>query len=62
MWGFELVDIYMGEKMSKLRKMLNKRPMLWLVVLAVLFFTAVTVYAMLPVISLNSPTSFPVDI
>jgi hypothetical protein len=62
MWDFELVDIYMGEKMSKLRKMLNKRPMLWLVVLAVLFFTAVTVYAMLPVISLNSPTSFPVDI
>ena len=62
MWGFELVDIYMGEKISKLRRMLNKRQVLWLVVLAVLFFTAVTVYAMLPVISLNSPTSFPVDI
>jgi hypothetical protein len=62
MWGFELVDIYMGEKMSKLRKMLNKRPLLWFVVVAFIFFTAVTVYAMLPVISLNSPTSFPVDI
>ena len=62
MWGSELGVIYMGEKMSKFRKMLNKRPVLWLVVFTVLFFTAVTVYAMLPVISLNSPTSFPVDI
>ena len=62
MWGSELGDIYMGKKMSKFMKMLNVRPVLWLVILAVLFLTAVTVYAMLPVISLNSPTSFPVDI
>jgi len=52
----------MGKKMSKLIKMLNTRPVLWLVILAVLFLTAVTVYAVLPIISLNSPTSFPVDI
>lgn len=62
MWGSELGDTYMEKKMSKFIEMLNARPVLWLVILAVLFFTAVTVYAMLPVISLNSPTSFPVDI
>jgi TRAP-type C4-dicarboxylate transport system permease large subunit len=52
----------MGEKMTKLMKKINKRPVLWLVVLVVLLATAATVYAVLPVISLNSPTSFPVDI
>lgn len=52
----------MVSKMSKFIKRLKARPVLWIVILAVLFFTAVTVYAMLPVISLNSPTSFPVDI
>ncbi len=48
--------------MNKLSRMLNKKPLLWLGVLVILFITAATVYAMLPVISLNSPTSFPVDI
>ncbi|MGB3210551.1 MAG: hypothetical protein WBB19_07605 [Desulforhopalus sp.] len=48
--------------MNKLFVLLNKKPLLWLVVLVVLFITAVTVYAVLPAISLNSPTSFPVDI
>jgi type IV secretory pathway protease TraF len=48
--------------MSKLSRMLSNRPVLWLVVLVVLFATAATVYAVLPAISLNSPTSFPVDI
>jgi len=48
--------------MSKLNRMFHQRPALWLVVLVVLLVTAVTVYAVLPAISLNSPTSFPVDI
>jgi hypothetical protein len=42
--------------------MFHQKPVLWLVVLVVLLITAVTVYAVLPAISLNSPTSFPVDI
>ena len=54
--------IFTEEEMSKLRRMLNNRAVLWLVLLVVLFATAVTVYAVLPAISLNSPTSFPVDI
>jgi hypothetical protein len=62
MWASELDVIFMGEKMSKLIRLFNKRPLLWLVVLVVFLVTAVTVYAMLPAISLNSPTSFPVDI
>lgn len=41
---------------------LNKKSVVWLVALVVLCITAVTVYAVLPAISLNSPTSFPVDI
>jgi len=48
--------------MNKLIRMLNKKKLLWLGLLVVFFITAATVYAMLPVISLNSPTSFPVDI
>jgi len=60
--AFELDVIFMGEKMNKMNRMLSKRPLLWVVLLIVLFVTAATVYAMLPVISLNSPTSFPVDI
>ena len=52
----------MGKKMNKLINKINKRPVLWLVVLVVLFATAATVYAVFPAISLNSPTSFPVDI
>jgi hypothetical protein len=35
---------------------------MWGLVLVVILLTAVTVYAVLPSISLNSPTSFPVDI
>lgn len=52
----------MEEEMSKLRRILNNRAVLWLVLLVVLFATAATVYGVLPAISLNSPTSFPVDI
>jgi hypothetical protein len=52
----------MEEKMNKLTKIIHKKPVLWLLILAVLFITAATVYAVLPAISLNSPTSFPVDI
>ena len=59
---FELDGIFMEEKMSKLSGLLSKKPLLWLVVLVVLLITAATVYAVLPAISLNSPTSFPVDI
>ena len=62
MSAFELDAIFMEERMNKLSRMLNKKPLLWLGVLVILFITAATVYAMLPVISLNSPTSFPVDI
>ena len=49
-------------KLKKKMEKINKRPVLWLVVLAVLLATVATVYAVLPAISLNSPTSFPVDI
>jgi hypothetical protein len=42
--------------------MCRKKPLLWLGILIALFITAATVYAVLPAISLNSPTSFPVDI
>jgi TRAP-type C4-dicarboxylate transport system permease large subunit len=52
----------MEEKMNKLIRIIHKKPVLWLLILAVLFITAATVYAVLPAISLNSPTSFPVDI
>lgn len=48
--------------MSKLKKALKKRSVQWLVVLVALFVTTATVYALIPAISLNSPTSFPVDI
>ena len=48
--------------MSRLRKIVKDKPLLWLVLLVVLFATAVVVYAALPAISLDSPTSFPVDI
>lgn len=48
--------------MSKIMGILNKKTVVWLAVLVVLCITAVTVYAVLPAISLNSPTSFPVDI
>lgn len=48
--------------MSNITRILSKRSVVWLAVLLVLCITAVTVYAVLPAISLNSPTSFPVDI
>lgn len=52
----------MEEKMSRMTKIVKDRPLLWLVLLVVLFATAAAVYAALPAISLDSPTSFPVDI
>ena len=61
-WAFELDVIYMEEKMNKLIRIIHKKSVLWLLILAVIFITAATVYAVLPAISLNSPTSFPVDI
>ncbi len=48
--------------MSKIYRMIKNKPVMWGLVLGVLLVTAVTVYAVLPSISLNSPTSFPVDI
>ena len=61
MWAFELAVIYMGVNMNKV-KMLLPRKYLLLAVVVVVLAAAATVYAVLPVISLNSPTSFPVDI
>jgi len=52
----------MEEKMSNLKKLLHKRITQWALALVVLFITGATVYAVVPTISLNSPTSFPVDI
>jgi len=48
--------------MSNLSRMIQKRPMVWLVIAVILFAMVATAYAVLPEISLNSPTSFPVDI
>ena len=48
--------------MSKLKKLLHKKLTQWTLALVVLFITVATVYAVAPTISLNSPTSFPVDI
>jgi len=62
MWAFGLHVIYMGEKMNKLTLMLKKRPAIFIGALIFLLLTVVTVYAVRPTISLNSPTSFPVDI
>jgi len=52
----------MEEKMNKVSRMIHARPLVFLLVLVVLFVTVATVYGVLPTISLNSPTSFPVDI
>lgn len=60
MWAFESVVIYMEVNMNKLRMIFSRKHIVWLVVIIVL--AAATTYAMLPQISLNSPTSFPVDI
>lgn len=59
---FELVVICMGVLMSKVIEEFARRPLLWGVALVVVFLTVATVYAIMPGISLNSPTSFPVDI
>ncbi len=48
--------------MSKIKQMLKKRIALWLVFLMILLIAAAAVYAVAPAISLNSATSFPVDI
>jgi type IV secretory pathway protease TraF len=48
--------------MNKVSRMIRRRPVVFFLVLAVLLVTAATVYGVLPTISLNSPTSFPVDI
>ncbi len=61
-WVFESDVIYMEEKMNKLSSMIHTRPLVFLLVLVVFFVTVATVYGVLPTISLNSPTSFPVDI
>jgi hypothetical protein len=61
-WAFESDVIYMEEKMNKLCRIIHKKPVVLLLVLVVLFVTVATVYGVLPTISLNSPTSFPVDI
>jgi len=61
-WGFELDIIYMEVKMSNFNMMVQKKSVVWLVVVVILFVMAAVVYAVLPAISLNSPTSFPVDI
>jgi hypothetical protein len=52
----------MEEKMSKLKRLLHKRITLLALALVFIFIAVATVYAVLPTISLNSPTSFPVDI
>lgn len=61
-WAFESDVIYMEEKMNKVSRMIHTRPVVFLLVLVVLLVTVATVYGVLPTISLNSPTSFPVDI
>ncbi len=48
--------------MSNFNMMVQKKSVVWLVVVVILFVMAAVVYAVLPAISLNSPTSFPVDI
>ena len=48
--------------MNRLRKRVKDRPLWFFVLLVVVFATAAAVYAALPAISLDSPTSFPVDI
>jgi len=48
--------------MNKSKNGVKKRSVVWLLLLVFLTAAATTVYAILPEISLNSPTSFPVDI
>jgi hypothetical protein len=58
----------MEEKMNIKNKMQKtfikqiKKQILWLILVIGLVLAAATGYAVLPSISLNSPTSFPVDI
>ncbi len=48
--------------MSKLKRSLYKKSTQWALMMIVFLITAATVYAVVPIISLSSPTSFPVDI
>ena len=60
--GFRVGRYLYGGKMSKLKRLLHKRITQLALALVFLFIAVATVYAVLPTISLNSPTSFPVDI
>ncbi len=48
--------------MSRLFKSIKKQYVVWIGVLFLVLVTVFSVYAIKPTISLNSPTSFPVDI
>ena len=48
--------------MNILKNTFPKKTILWLSLFIVIFLAAATVYGLMPGISLNSPTSFPVDI
>jgi len=48
--------------MSKIKQMLKNKIALWLVFLMIFLIVTAAVYAVAPAISLNSATSFPVDI
>ena len=49
-------------KKNNIRKAVPKKIFIRLAVVVLVILAAATVYAVLPSISLNSPTSFPVDI
>lgn len=46
----------------KVSKKTGKKLIIWLAFVTIIVLAAATGYAVLPSISLNSPTSFPVDI
>ncbi len=48
--------------MSKLKRSLYKKSTQWVLIVIIFLITVATVYAVVPIISLSSPTSFPVDI
>lgn len=58
----ELGVTYKVNNMNKLFRSIKHRPWLWVAVLIAIISFAAAVQAALPVISLNSPVSFPVDI
>ena len=49
---FALPVISMEDKMIKIRGLLDKRSLLWTVVLIIVFLTVVTVYAIMPAFGL----------